>query len=169
MQYNEGKLQYQSKLQEEKFKSWQNYCSSTEESNPWNAIYKTASGKLRSTTCLITLLQQDGTFTFNTESTTNHMLDYFVPQDDETNDTAVHKQVRAQIKELIDPEVDKPFSREEITSVIERFNSKKAPGEDGLRSEILLRAFRSFTSFLTDVYNKFLKEDCFPKQWENRG
>jgi hypothetical protein len=97
------------------------------------------------------------------------MLDYFVPQDDETNDTAVHKQVRAQIKELIDPEVDKPFSREEITSVIERFNSKKAPGEDGLRSEILLRAFRSFTSFLTDVYNKFLKEDCFPKQWENRG
>ena len=57
IQYNEGKRQYQSRLQEEKFKSWQKYCSLTEESNLWIAIYKTASGKLRSTTCLTTLQQ----------------------------------------------------------------------------------------------------------------
>jgi hypothetical protein len=30
--YNEGKRQYQSNLQEQRFKSWQKYCSSTEES-----------------------------------------------------------------------------------------------------------------------------------------
>ena len=60
IQYNEGKRQYQSKLKDEIFKSWQRYCSSTEESNPWNAVYKTASGKSRSTTCLTTLQQPDG-------------------------------------------------------------------------------------------------------------
>jgi len=94
------------------------------------------------------------------------MLDYFVPEDDETNDIAVHKQIREQIKELIDTEDDKPFSREEIASVIKRFNPKKAPGEDGLTIEILLRAFRRFPSFLTEVYSKCLKEGCFPKQWK---
>jgi hypothetical protein len=81
-------------LQEEKFKSWQKYCSSTEESNHWNAIYKTASGKLRSTTCLTTLQQPDGTFTLDTENTAKHMLDYFVPEDNEINDSAVHMQNR---------------------------------------------------------------------------
>jgi len=167
IQYNEGKRQYQSKLQEEKFKSWQKYCSSTEESNPWNAIYKTASGKLRSTTCLTTLQQPDGTFTFDTESTAKHTLDYFVPEDNEINDSAVHKQIRELIKEPIDTDDDKPFSQEEIASVIKTFNSKKAPGEDGLTSEIILHVFRSFPSFLTEVYNKCLKEGCFPKQWKN--
>ena len=125
---------------------------------------KQRSGKLRSTTCLTTLQQPDGTFTFDTESTTKHMLYYVVPEDDERNDTIVQKQIREQIKEPRDTKQDKPFSREEIASVIRRFNPKMTPAVDGLTSEILLRAFRSFTSFLTEVYNKCLKEDCFPKQ-----
>jgi hypothetical protein len=48
------------------------------------------------------------------------MLDYFVP-DDETNDSAVHKQIREPIKEPIDTEDDKTFYREEIVSVIKKF------------------------------------------------
>jgi hypothetical protein len=164
--YFEGKRHYQSKLQEEKFKSWQKYCSSTDESNPWNAIYKTASGKSRSTTCLTTLQRPDGTFTLDTESTTRHMLDYFVPEDSETNDSVVHKQTREKIEGPIDTEDDKPFSREEIAAVIKKFNPKKAPGEDGLTSEIILHVFNSFPYFLTEVYNKCLEEGCFPKQWK---
>ena len=89
------------------------------------------------------------------------MLDYFVPEDDKTNDSAVHKQTR----EPIDTEDDKT-PREEIASAIKRFNPKKAPGEDGLTSEILLCTFRRLPSFLTEVYNKCLKEGCFPKQWK---
>ena len=46
------------------------------------------------------------------------MLDYFVPEDNETNDSAVHKQVRELIKEPIDTEDDKLFSREVIVYVI---------------------------------------------------
>jgi len=115
-----GKRQYQLKLKDEKFKSWQKYCYSTEEYNPWNPIYKTASGKSRNKTCLTTLQQPDGTFTLDTESTTKHMLDYFIPEDNETNDSAVHKQIREQVKEPIDTEYDKPFSREEIASVIKK-------------------------------------------------
>jgi len=46
------------------------------------------------------------------------MLDYFVPEDNETNDSAVHKQIREQVKEPVDTEADKLFSREEIASAI---------------------------------------------------
>jgi hypothetical protein len=53
-----------------------------------------------------------------------------------------------------------------MSSVIKKFNPKKAPGEDGLRSEILLRVFGNFPSFLIEVYNKYLKEDSFPRQWK---
>jgi len=136
-------------------------------SNPWNAIYETASGKSRNKTCLTTLQQLDGTFTLDTESTTKHILDYFVPEDDETNDSAVHKQIREQVKEPVDTEGDKTFSREEMASVIKKYNPKKAPGEDGLTIVLLLRVFGNFPFFLTELYNKCLKEGCFPKQWNN--
>jgi len=57
------------------------------------------------------------------------MLDYFLPEDNETNDSAVHKQIGEQVKEPVDTEDDKPFCREEIASVIKKkFNPKKAPG-----------------------------------------
>jgi len=154
VQYNEGKRQYQSKLKDVNFKSWQNYCSLTEEPNPWNAIYKTASGKSRSKTCLTGRQQPDRTFTFDTESTTKHTLDYFVPEDNETDDSTVHKQIREQVKEPVDTEEDKPFSRREIASLIKKFNPKKAPREDGLTSEILLLVFGTFPYFLTELYNK---------------
>ena len=80
--------------------------------------------------------------------------------------SAVHKQIRELINEPIDTDDDKPFSQEEIASVIKTFNLKKVLGEDGLTSEIILHVFRSFPSFLTEVYNKCLKEGCFPKQWK---
>jgi DNA-directed RNA polymerase specialized sigma54-like protein len=50
------------------------------------------------------------------------MLDYFAPEDNEINDSAIHKQIRELIKEPIDTEDDKPFSQEEIASVIKKYN-----------------------------------------------
>ena len=59
------------------------------------------------------------TFTLDTESTTKHMLDYFVPED-ETDDNVILKKIRELIKKLIDTENDKPFSQEEIESAIKK-------------------------------------------------
>ena len=75
------------------------------------------------------------------------MLDIFVPEDDETNDSAVHKQIGQQTKEPKGTEDDKTFSREEMASVIKKFNPRKAPGEDGLTSEILYMLSKAFHSF----------------------
>ena len=61
---------------------------------------------------------------------------------------------------------DKPFTQEEVASVIKKLKSKKAPGEDGLTGEIISHVFWSFPSFMTEVYNKCLRDGCFPKQWK---
>jgi hypothetical protein len=50
------------------------------------------------------------------------MLDYFAPEDNEINDSAVYKQIRELTKEPIDTKDDKPFSQEEVASVIKKFN-----------------------------------------------
>jgi hypothetical protein len=63
LRYQEGKRHYQAKLQEEKLKSWKEFCSHTAGTNPWNAMYKLASGKLQSKTALTTLKTQNGTYT----------------------------------------------------------------------------------------------------------
>jgi hypothetical protein len=46
---------------------------------------------------------------------------------------------------------------------LKKFNSKNAPGEDGLTSDILTRAFQVFPLFFTQTYNACLKEGCFSK------
>jgi hypothetical protein len=53
-----------------------------------------------------------------TQKTQQSMLDYFVSEDNEINDSAVCKQIRELINEPMDTDDDEPFSQEEIASVI---------------------------------------------------
>jgi len=46
--------------------------------NPWNILYKTASGKIRTSTKLTALEKEDGTYTTDTRSTVMHVLEHFV-------------------------------------------------------------------------------------------
>jgi len=42
----------------------------------------------------------------------------------------------------------------------------KAPGEDGIMSDILLRAFNLLPKFTTALYNGCLRMACFPRRWK---
>ena len=72
LQYQEGKRHYQAKLQEEKLRSWKEFCSQSADSNPWNAVYELASRKLQSKTTLSTLKTQNGTYTSDIVSIMKH-------------------------------------------------------------------------------------------------
>ena len=50
---------------------------------------------------------------------------------------------------------------------LKQFNLKKAPGEDGLTSDILMRALQVFSSFFTQIYNARLRKGYFPKNWKH--
>ena len=60
---------------------------------------------------------------------------------------------------------DDTFTKQEIQAVLEKFDPRKAPGEDALNSEVLLHTLRSFPNFFTETY-EYLRKGLFPKQWK---
>lgn len=166
LQYHETKRQYQKAIRREKLKSWKEYCSITDNTNPWNAVYKLASGNIRKNCTLSTLKRRDGTYTTGLVDTMNYMFDHFTPEDDEKTDSEHHKNIRN--KTLIPPNTDddRPFTSVEIREIIENMNSKKAPGMDGVTSDILRHIFKIAPNYITALYNKCLETGQFPKQWK---
>ena len=87
------------------------FCTINNGVNPWNIVYKIASGKERKSTRLTTLEKDDVTHTTDTESTITHMLEHFVPEDREGSDNKLHKNIRKEIQELPDTADDKAFTK----------------------------------------------------------
>ena len=84
-----------------------------------------------------------------------------------SSDSAHHKRIRHEIEEPLDRPDDEEFTMEEILAVIEKLDPGKSPGEDGLNSEILMKIFKQFPTFLTGLYNVCLRKGYFPKQWKH--
>jgi hypothetical protein len=57
-----------------------------------------------------------------------------------------------------------PFIQKEVQAALELFDSRKAPGEDALTSEVLFQVSRSFPTLFTAVYNECLHRRHFPQQ-----
>ena len=167
IKYLEGKREYERKIQEKKLKSWKMFCTTTDGTNPWGVVFKIAAGKLRTSTRLTTLKKEDGTYTTDMDNTMRHMLEYFIPDDNEESDSELHKRIRREVKEPIYTDEDTPFTTEELIAGLKKFDPDKAPGEDGLTSVILIRAFETFPLFFTELYNACLRNGCFPKIWKH--
>ena len=166
LQYQEGNRLYQEKLRKAKLNSWKAFCSRTKESNPWNAVYRLASGKLHNKTTLSTLKTPNCTYTTDKEGTINQMMDHIIPEDNESRDKACHKGIRERTKEPLNTIDDDEFTKHEILAVLEKFDPSKAPGQDGLNSGILLQTFKCFPNLVTEIYNACLRLGYFPVQWK---
>jgi hypothetical protein len=153
-------------VQEAKLKSWKTFCSINDGVNPWNIVYNIAAGKIITSPRLTTLEKEDGKNTTDTRSTIMLMLEHFVPDDREDSDNEQHRRIRKEIQEPTDRADDKPFTKEEIIANLKKFNSKKAPAEDGLTRDILIRAFQVISSFLTQIFKAFQRKGFFPKNWK---
>jgi hypothetical protein len=94
------------------------------------------------------------------------MMDYFIPEDDESSDGAHHRQIRQTITEPIQTKDDIPFTKQEVQATLEKFDPRKAPGEDAINSEILLQVFRRIPTSFTEIYNACLQRGQFPTSWK---
>jgi len=94
------------------------------------------------------------------------MLNYFTPEDKETDDTDYHKLVRTQTQDPADTADDNYFTMQEIRNAVESMGNKKAPGKDGITGVIHKRAFEILPSFITAIYNGCLKREFFPLRWK---
>ena len=165
-QYIEEKKKYQAAIRKEKMNSWKQHCTITTPNNPWNEIYKLAAGKIRETLTLTTLQKPDGSSTTNIDETLQTMMDLLIPEDSTQDDTIQHKNTRRLAAQPIDTANDKEFTQEEVQQTIESFNSRKAPGPDGITREILTLIFQNIPQTITAMYNEYLKRGHLPKQWK---
>ena len=78
------------------------------------------------------------------------MMDYFIPEDTETSDGAYHRQARQTMTEPIQTKDDTPFTKQEVQAALEKFDPRKAPGEDAINSEILLQVLSRFPTAFTE-------------------
>jgi hypothetical protein len=118
----------------------------TSSANPWN-VYKLAAGQRKNNTQLSTLRKPDGSLTKDIRETLQHMLEYFVPEDKDNNDTEYHAQARLQSQVPVNTVDDKGFTIEEIRNATGSMRNKKAPGENRIPGEI----YKSIFYFFPDI------------------
>jgi len=93
------------------------------------------------------------------------MFDYLITDDGE-EENQHHKNIRKMIAEPIYTSDDAEFAQREIKQTIESFNRKKAPGMDGITSDIFLRTFNKFPRIVTAIYNQCLIRGRFQRRWK---
>jgi len=93
------------------------------------------------------------------------MLDNLITDDGE-EENQHHKNTRKMIEKPIYTSDDAEFTQGEIKQKIEILKRKKAPGMDGITSDIFLRTFNKFPGLVTAIYNQCLKRRSFPRRWK---
>jgi hypothetical protein len=136
----------------------------TSATNLWNEIYRIATGNRKHTTQITTLRKSDGTLTSDLRETLKHMLEHFTPEDNQNDFSEHHKQARTQSQEPTDMADDKDFTVEEIKNAVASMGNKKAPGEDGITSEIYKSTIEILSRYITAIYNCCLKRGTFPER-----
>jgi hypothetical protein len=94
------------------------------------------------------------------------MMEHFMREDSVSSEGVHHKCIRQQTLEPLHTVDDEKFTKQEILGVLEKFDPSKAPGEDGMNSDILLQTYKCFPNFFTEIYNECLKRGYFPKEWK---
>ena len=94
------------------------------------------------------------------------MIQKFAPDDNQEDDTEIRRQIRALAQTPIDTEDDEEFTVQEVTNVVQSMGNKKAPGEDGIPSEVWKCLVATLPRYLTAIYNGYIKEGVFPKKWK---
>jgi predicted house-cleaning NTP pyrophosphatase (Maf/HAM1 superfamily) len=90
------------------------YCNTTSSNNPWNAVYKLASGKTQNTVALTTLKKPDGSKTANMIDTLVYMAEQLIPKDNPQDDTDHHRNIKRLTEQPIQTINNRDFSQDEI-------------------------------------------------------
>jgi uncharacterized protein YktA (UPF0223 family) len=67
----------------------------------------------------------------------------------------------------METEDDREFTTEEIRQAIKCIDHKKAPGEDGITSKIIMWTFERFPRLVPSLFNGRLRKGFFPKRWKS--
>lgn len=164
--FYDAKKAYNLMVKDAKERTWMEFCTVEPNKNPWGVVYKLCAGKLRKTREITAVRRPDGTMTESAEESADVLMDAYFPDDDESQDSAGHRQVRLAALQDSVGNNDVDFTFDEVKSIVASLNPKKAPGIDLLSAEIIKEAFDALGPYITGLFNACLRLQTFPKEWK---
>jgi len=165
-QYLALKAEYNAAIRKERYTSWKEYCTMNSITNLWSGKYRILADRDKRVTPQTTLKQKDGTITTNLHETIQHMLQVLTPEHNQEDDTELQKNIRALAQEDTDTNDDKEFTVQEVKNVVLSMGKNKAPGEDGIRSEVFKSVVEILPRYMTAIYNGCLHKGTFTQRWK---
>ncbi|KAI4484960.1 hypothetical protein M0802_012917 [Mischocyttarus mexicanus] len=161
-----ARTEYFSEIRNEKRKWWTRVLEEEGEKEPWGKAYKILRNKNKKETRIVSLKRDDGSLTESMKETVGIMMQKLIPKDEKEKDTERQKELRVKIdKESEGANMERVLDMT-IDKAIKRMKTRKAPGQDGLKSEIVKAARGSLNSALAKIVNKMLQEGRFPSLWK---
>ena len=164
--YLQHKANYQKAITAAKFDSYKRQLESIGAETPLSKAFRLC--RPAKAPIPQAIRKDDDTFTNDSLSTAEYLLDCFQP-DDCLIDAQCHSTTRmAANSNNTGTANDIQFSLAEIESVIKQLNDKKSPGEDGITANIVKSLFEAAPEILTSLFNGCLHLACFPS-WFKRS
>ena len=165
-EYRVAKYNFREELKKTRLVSWQNYVEKSMALDAWGTPYKLATNKIRHPEIISTLVKDDGSVTMGWRDSVELLLNGLLPSDNEVDETDEQKTMRRTMTESRDLRgVVYPFAVEEVRDAILLQKKKKAPGPDGIKSEVLHCLVSEISPYLCDLFNECLTQgripDCF--------
>lgn len=172
-QYAQAREEYTLKIEKAVTESWKAFCCKQTKEDIWKSSYRVIKRCIETSTQQECLLKSPCDGTMLTPAQSAHLLaETFFPSDDVGLDDGHHKLVREEAATLRGVAKTSPepsnflaFTHEEVEIILSGMNPSKAPGEDGLTSDICRRVY-STSPVLLAIYNKCLKLSYFPRIWK---
>lgn len=161
---NQIRKEYHEAMNRASTNSFKEFCNNQKKEDVWsvtNRIMKTKPITQPPTT----LKLEDGTYTVSPSETAAALINRFFP--DDTPDV-MQKQtdMRTAIKNPINTQPEPPFTQEEINTILNNMNHKRAPGQDGLTADICFQFNLGFPDIITRLLNRCLQLEYFPSEWK---
>ncbi len=134
VQYLITKAEYAKTIRKERYEFWKKFCTITSAINPWNVIYRLAAGRRKQAALTPTLKKKDGTLTTNLHETLQYTLQNLTPEDNQTDDKEIHKQIRAITREAIDTD-DKKITLQEVKTAVASMREKRRQGRTVIQAK----------------------------------
>lgn len=158
---------YIKEIRKAKRESWMSFVSLSSSIDTWGEAYKIIMNKRKFKSCMQSLRLPNGTNITDQQEVLQTFMDNFFPDDDESKDNELHKEIR---KSMLDEHTSKfddiTVTQNEVKSLIDSLPYKKSPGIDGITGEILRGISYKVCKYITSIIQSCLSTGYFPTKWK---